>query len=62
LSMSRQTANRALMALQQSGVVTVAYGSIEVLDTDRLADIAHLSTTERRMLDQALSKPLPKSN
>lgn len=62
LSMSRQTANRALMALQQSGVVTVAYGSIEVLDTDRLADIAHLSLTERRMLDQALSKPLPKSN
>ncbi len=57
LSMSRQTANRALMALQQSGVVMASYGSIEVLDTERLADIAHLSSTERRMLAQALGKP-----
>lgn len=61
LSMSRQTVNRALMSLQQSGVLAVAYGCIEVQDTDRLADIAHLSPTERRMLTQALSK-LPCAN
>lgn len=59
LAMSRQTANRALMALQQSGVVMVSYGGIEVLDTDRLADIAHLSATERRMLAQTLNKSAP---
>lgn len=55
LSMSRQTANRGLMSLQQQGVLVVSYGGIEITDNDKLADIAHLSPMERRMLQLALT-------
>lgn len=54
LSMSRQTANRALMALQAQGIIRVAYGVIEVLDREALADVAHLTFTERKVLAHLL--------
>lgn len=50
LSMSRQTANRAVMALQSQGIVRVSYGVIEVLDAAALADVARLSAMERKVL------------
>lgn len=50
--MSRQTANRALMQLQEQGALRVSHGAIAVLDRDALADAARLSMTDRAMLTQ----------
>lgn len=52
LSLSRQTTNQILQALQEQQVLRVAYGRIEVLDRPRLMEIAGLSSTERRILSQ----------
>lgn len=50
LSLSRQTTNQVLQALQDQGVLRVAYGRIEVLDRDRLMTLAGVSSNERRIL------------
>lgn len=50
LSLSRQTTNQVLQSLQERGIVHIAYGRIEVLDLDKLADAADLSAAERQML------------
>jgi len=41
-----------LQALQDQNVLRVAYGRIEVLDRQRLMDIAGVSSNERRILSQ----------
>ena len=50
LSLSRQTTNQVLQSLQERGIVHIAYGRIEVLDLDKLAEAADLSAAERQML------------
>lgn len=50
--MSRQTANQVLMVLQAQGILRVLYGAIDVLDRDRLAEAARLSSVEQRVLGQ----------
>jgi CRP/FNR family cyclic AMP-dependent transcriptional regulator len=50
LSLSRQTTNQVLQALQDQGIVHVAYGRIEVLALDKLIAVADLSGTEKRIL------------
>lgn len=52
LSLSRQTTNQVLQALQDQGVLRVAYGRIEVLDRARLMAFAGVSATEKRILSQ----------
>ncbi len=52
LSLSRQTTNQVLQALQDQGVLRVAYGRIEVLDRARLMEVAGVSATEKRILGQ----------
>lgn len=52
LSLSRQTTNQVLQALQDQDVLRVAYGRIEVLDRARLMEIAGVSHTEKRILSQ----------
>lgn len=51
LSLSRQTTNQILQALQERGVLRVAYGRIEVLDRAGLMAQARLSATEQRILE-----------
>ncbi|NVZ52318.1 Crp/Fnr family transcriptional regulator [Pseudomonas sp. B6002] len=41
LSLSRQTTNALLKDLQAQGVVRLGYGEIEVLDVQRLREVAH---------------------
>jgi len=60
LSLSRQTTNQVLQALQHQGVLRVAYGRIEVLDRARLKAVAGMSSTEQRILDQ-LQPPASKA-
>ncbi|MBI5927506.1 MAG: Crp/Fnr family transcriptional regulator [Aquabacterium sp.] len=52
LSLSRQTTNQVLQSLQDQGVLRVAYGRIEVLDRQRLMEVASVSTNEKRILSQ----------
>jgi CRP/FNR family cyclic AMP-dependent transcriptional regulator len=52
LSLSRQTTNQVLQILQDQNVLRVAYGRIEVLDRQRLMEVAGISHTERRILTQ----------
>lgn len=52
LSLSRQTTNQVLQALQDLGVLRVAYGRIEVLDRAKLIAQAGISRNERHILSQ----------
>jgi CRP/FNR family cyclic AMP-dependent transcriptional regulator len=52
LSLSRQTTNQVLQALQDQNVLRVAYGRIEVLDRARLMALAGVSVNEKRILSQ----------
>lgn len=52
LSLSRQTTNQVLQSLQDQNVLRVAYGRIEVLDRQRLMDLAGVSPNEKRILSQ----------
>jgi CRP/FNR family cyclic AMP-dependent transcriptional regulator len=52
LSLSRQTTNQVLQSLQDQNVLRVAYGRIEVLDRQRLMDVAGVSHTEKHILSQ----------
>lgn len=53
MSLSRQTVNQLLRALEQRGVIRLSYGLIDVLDTAALVDAAMLTPVERRMLERA---------
>lgn len=52
MSLSRQTVNQLLRALEQRGVIRLSYGLIDVLDTAALVDAAMLTPVERRMLER----------
>jgi CRP/FNR family cyclic AMP-dependent transcriptional regulator len=41
---SRQIANRALREMHEAGIIRMGYGSIEVVDLDRLSKLAHGAT------------------
>jgi CRP/FNR family cyclic AMP-dependent transcriptional regulator len=56
LSLSRQTTNRALQILRDSGVLRVTYGGIEVVDRQGLMKLAGMSPTEKRILQQFQSQ------
>lgn len=45
LGVSRQTANKALRALEAEGVLSLRYGSIELIDLDRLAHVGGMGGT-----------------
>lgn len=53
MSLSRQTVNQLLRALEQRGVIRLSYGLIDVLDTQALVDAAMLTPVERRLLERS---------
>lgn len=52
LSLSRQTTNQILQTLQDQGVLRVSYGRMEILDRERLMQVAGVSAGERQVLSQ----------
>jgi CRP-like cAMP-binding protein len=58
LALSRQTVNQLLRALEERGIIRLAYGLIEVLDVPALVDAAVLTPVELRMLERSgLTRP-----
>ena len=57
LSLSRQTTNQILQTLQDQGVLRVSYGRMEILDRERLMQVAGVSDGERHVLSQMQVSP-----
>lgn len=57
MSLSRQTVNQLLRALEERGVIRLSYGLIDVVDMAALLDAAAMTPAERRLLARTGTLP-----